>query len=153
MKKEITKAFLREHFRKHDTLTLYGVDGTPIIFTKQRKYVVEGGITLAGEVRVQGSKNSALPILAASLLCRGFGLPLSFFKRHIGFFFFARNKKAPDRADEEKTHNKADKSFHKILSLFLIHKKRLRSLRERSNSACKPGSVVDDHLSLLCVAA
>ena len=34
-------------------------------------YVVEGGKKLSGEVRVQGSKNSALPILAASLLCRG----------------------------------------------------------------------------------
>ncbi len=34
-------------------------------------YVVEGGRTLNGEVRVQGSKNSTLPILAASLLCRG----------------------------------------------------------------------------------
>ena len=34
-------------------------------------YVVEGGRRLSGEVRVQGSKNSALPILAASLLCRG----------------------------------------------------------------------------------
>ena len=34
-------------------------------------YIVEGGRTLQGEVRVQGSKNSALPILAASLLCRG----------------------------------------------------------------------------------
>ena len=35
------------------------------------KYVVEGGRKLHGEVRVQGSKNSTLPILAASLLCRG----------------------------------------------------------------------------------
>lgn len=35
------------------------------------KFVVEGGRTLQGEVRVQGSKNSTLPILAASLLCRG----------------------------------------------------------------------------------
>ena len=43
MKKEITKEFLRDHFRKHDTLTLYGVDGTPVTFTKQRKYAVEGG--------------------------------------------------------------------------------------------------------------
>lgn len=34
-------------------------------------YVVEGGRRLSGEVRVQGSKNSTLPILAASLLCRG----------------------------------------------------------------------------------
>ena len=35
------------------------------------RYIVEGGRTLRGEVRVQGSKNSTLPILAASLLCRG----------------------------------------------------------------------------------
>ena len=35
------------------------------------EYVVEGGRRLAGEVKVQGSKNSALPILAATLLCRG----------------------------------------------------------------------------------
>ena len=34
-------------------------------------YVVEGGRRLSGEVKVQGSKNSALPILAATLLCRG----------------------------------------------------------------------------------
>ena len=34
-------------------------------------FVVEGGRRLSGEVRLQGSKNSALPILAATLLCRG----------------------------------------------------------------------------------
>lgn len=34
-------------------------------------YVVEGGRRLSGEVKVQGCKNSALPILAATLLCRG----------------------------------------------------------------------------------
>lgn len=34
-------------------------------------YVVNGGRTLSGEVKVQGSKNSALPILAATLLCGG----------------------------------------------------------------------------------
>ena len=34
-------------------------------------YVIEGGRRLSGEVGVQGSKNSALPILAATLLCRG----------------------------------------------------------------------------------
>lgn len=33
--------------------------------------VVEGGKRLSGEVKVQGSKNSTLPILAATLLCRG----------------------------------------------------------------------------------
>ena len=34
-------------------------------------YVVDGGKRLSGEVRIQGSKNSALPILAATLLCKG----------------------------------------------------------------------------------
>ncbi len=34
-------------------------------------FLVDGGRRLAGEVNVQGSKNSALPILAATLLCRG----------------------------------------------------------------------------------
>ena len=34
-------------------------------------FAVEGGRRLKGEVKVQGSKNSALPILAATLLCRG----------------------------------------------------------------------------------
>ena len=34
-------------------------------------FVVDGGRTLSGEVRLQGSKNSALPILAATLLCGG----------------------------------------------------------------------------------
>ena len=34
-------------------------------------FVIDGGKRLSGEVRLQGSKNSALPILAATLLCRG----------------------------------------------------------------------------------
>ncbi len=34
-------------------------------------YVIEGGTRLTGECAVQGAKNSALPILAASLLCEG----------------------------------------------------------------------------------
>ena len=34
-------------------------------------YEINGGKRLRGECRVQGSKNSALPILACSLLCRG----------------------------------------------------------------------------------
>jgi len=34
-------------------------------------YIIDGGHRLSGEVKVQGSKNSALPILAATLLCRG----------------------------------------------------------------------------------
>lgn len=34
-------------------------------------FLVDGGRTLSGEVKLQGSKNSALPILAAALLSRG----------------------------------------------------------------------------------
>ena len=34
-------------------------------------YAVEGGIRLSGECTVQGAKNSALPILASTLLCDG----------------------------------------------------------------------------------
>jgi len=33
------------------------------------KFVIEGGHSLKGEVKIKGSKNSALPILAATLLC------------------------------------------------------------------------------------
>lgn len=34
-----------------------------------QKFVIEGGRRLSGELRLQGSKNSALPIMAAALLC------------------------------------------------------------------------------------
>ena len=34
-------------------------------------YVIEGGVPLKGEINLQGAKNSALPVLAASLLNRG----------------------------------------------------------------------------------
>ena len=34
-------------------------------------YVINGGQRLVGETDVQGAKNSALPILAATLLCNG----------------------------------------------------------------------------------
>lgn len=33
------------------------------------KLIIEGGVALNGELRISGAKNSALPILAASLLC------------------------------------------------------------------------------------
>ncbi len=33
------------------------------------KFLIEGGNSLKGEVKIKGSKNSALPILAATLLC------------------------------------------------------------------------------------
>lgn len=35
------------------------------------RFLVEGGHRLSGELRVQGAKNSVLPILAAALLCGG----------------------------------------------------------------------------------
>ena len=34
-------------------------------------YMIDGGRRLSGEVKIQGSKNSSLPILAATLLCGG----------------------------------------------------------------------------------
>ena len=36
-----------------------------------RKYIIEGGRRIEGELSVHGSKNAVLPILAASLLTRG----------------------------------------------------------------------------------
>ncbi|MBQ8012020.1 MAG: UDP-N-acetylglucosamine 1-carboxyvinyltransferase, partial [Oscillospiraceae bacterium] len=36
-----------------------------------QKLVIQGGRHLEGEIIVQGAKNSALPIAAASLLCDG----------------------------------------------------------------------------------
>lgn len=36
-----------------------------------QKFIINGGKRLRGELSLQGSKNSALPIMAASLLCRG----------------------------------------------------------------------------------
>lgn len=35
------------------------------------KYIIEGQRKLRGEIDIQGSKNSALPILAATVLCKG----------------------------------------------------------------------------------
>ncbi|MFC1504468.1 UDP-N-acetylglucosamine 1-carboxyvinyltransferase, partial [Spirochaetota bacterium] len=32
------------------------------------KYIIEGGKKLSGEVEISGSKNAALPIMAASIL-------------------------------------------------------------------------------------
>ena len=35
------------------------------------KLIITGGARLDGEIRISGAKNSALPILAATLLCNG----------------------------------------------------------------------------------
>lgn len=39
----ITKDVLQEHFRKHDSITLYKPDGTPVTFRKQYSLVLNGG--------------------------------------------------------------------------------------------------------------
>lgn len=43
MTNKITKQFLLEHFRKHNSIILYKPDGTPVTFTKQYNYVLNGG--------------------------------------------------------------------------------------------------------------
>lgn len=43
MENEIKKDFLQEHFRKHDSITLYQPDGTPVTFGKYHNLVVTGG--------------------------------------------------------------------------------------------------------------
>ena len=35
------------------------------------KFIIQGGKELAGEVRISGSKNAALPIIAATVLVKG----------------------------------------------------------------------------------
>ena len=39
--------------------------------TKNPKIIVRGGVRLKGELEVQGAKNSVLPLLSATVLCRG----------------------------------------------------------------------------------
>ena len=39
--------------------------------TEQQKIIIHGGKRLEGEIAVQGAKNSALPLLASTLLCGG----------------------------------------------------------------------------------
>jgi UDP-N-acetylglucosamine 1-carboxyvinyltransferase len=41
------------------------------VFYTMGKYIIEGQRKLRGEIDIQGSKNSALPILAATVLCKG----------------------------------------------------------------------------------
>lgn len=43
MANKITKEFLQEYFRKHDSITLYKADGTPITFSKQHHIRLYGG--------------------------------------------------------------------------------------------------------------
>ncbi|MBO6230366.1 MAG: UDP-N-acetylglucosamine 1-carboxyvinyltransferase [Ruminiclostridium sp.] len=39
--------------------------------SEQRRLIIRGGRRIEGEIAVQGAKNSALPLLAAAVLCRG----------------------------------------------------------------------------------
>lgn len=43
MTTELNQKYLQEYFKKHDTLTLYKPDGTPVTFRKQYEYVLCGG--------------------------------------------------------------------------------------------------------------
>ena len=43
MANKITKEFLQEYFRKHDSIPLYKADGTPVTFSKHHNLVVNGG--------------------------------------------------------------------------------------------------------------
>ena len=43
MATNVSREFLQEHFRKHDSLTLYKPDGTPVTFRKQYNIVLHGG--------------------------------------------------------------------------------------------------------------
>lgn len=43
MVNEVKKEFLAEHFRKHDSITLYKPDGTPVTFSKQHHICLYGG--------------------------------------------------------------------------------------------------------------
>ena len=43
MVNEVKKEFLAEHFRKHDSITLYKQDGTPVTFSKQHHIRLYGG--------------------------------------------------------------------------------------------------------------
>lgn len=45
MANKITKEFLQEYFRKHDSITLYKQDGTPVTFGKQYDITLRGGGT------------------------------------------------------------------------------------------------------------
>lgn len=37
----------------------------------KQKFIIEGGKRISGELQLQGAKNSSLPIIAASVMCRG----------------------------------------------------------------------------------
>ncbi len=43
MTNKVSKEFLQEHFRKHDSITLYKPDGTPVTFRKQYNIILHGG--------------------------------------------------------------------------------------------------------------
>lgn len=45
MANKVKKEFLAEHFRKHDSITLYKPDGTPVTFGKQCNIILRGGGT------------------------------------------------------------------------------------------------------------
>ncbi|KAE9456365.1 hypothetical protein C3L33_11728, partial [Rhododendron williamsianum] len=60
------------HFPKTPHLLAHTLQTPPKTLTQQDpKLIITGGATLSGHVPISGSKNSALPILAATLCCSG----------------------------------------------------------------------------------
>ncbi|KAI8557850.1 hypothetical protein RHMOL_Rhmol04G0043000 [Rhododendron molle] len=60
------------HFPKTPPLLAHTLQTPPKTLTHQDpKLIITGGATLSGHVPISGSKNSALPILAATLCCSG----------------------------------------------------------------------------------
>ena len=45
MANKVSKEFLQEHFRKHDSITLYTTDGAPVTISKQYSIILRGGHT------------------------------------------------------------------------------------------------------------
>lgn len=43
MATNVTQEFLQEYFRKHDSITLYKPDGTPVTIAKKHYIIFEGG--------------------------------------------------------------------------------------------------------------
>src|SRR6218665_1152513 len=59
-----------QHPRRHHEILQPGRLGRAFLSpeTRMDKLIITGGIRLDGEIRISGAKNSALPILAATLL-------------------------------------------------------------------------------------
>lgn len=53
MATDITRTYLENHFRKHDSITMYKPDGTPVTFTK-----VYEPVLIVSQYEAYGFKNN-----------------------------------------------------------------------------------------------